>query len=242
MAKPDTTWKVLPHDPPTQLADNLWRVEGDVPGMQLRRQMIVARLANGDLALHSAIALDDAGMAWLERLGRPAWLVVPNGWHRIDAPRFKARYPDLRVICPADGRKMVERMVAVDGTYDDFAPAPDDDSVRFEHFGAKKRMEGAMWVRSADGITVVLCDSLFNLPHQRGFFWFVYGRLLGSTGGPRVTLIGRMMMMLGGGGKQYRAWLERAAQTEGLVRLVPGHGDVVTDDVAGVLRGVAATL
>ena len=50
---PDTSWKVLPSDPPVQLADNLWRVEGDIEGMSIRRCMVVARLrAGGMTATH----------------------------------------------------------------------------------------------------------------------------------------------------------------------------------------------
>lgn len=243
MTAPDTNWKVLAHDPLRQLAENLWHVEGDLPGMPLRRHMIVARLGNGDLVIHNAIAMDDAGMAALEALGRPAWLVVPNGWHRIDAARFKARYPDLKVVCPAGARVKVEQVVAVDATYDTLPQAdPGDDTVRFEHFGGGAQPEGAMWVRSADGATVVLTDAFFNLPHGKGFFWFVYGRLFGNTGGPRVTTIARTMFIKGETRKAYKAWLERAAARSDLVRVVPGHGAILVDHPAAALAKVAATL
>ncbi len=243
MAAPDTTWHVLPHDPLVQLADNLWEVAGDLPNMALRRRMVIARLGNGDLVLHNAIALDDAGMAQLEGLGRPAWLVVPNGWHRLDAPRFKARYPQLQVVCPRDSRARVAEVVPVTATYDAFPqPEPDAPTVWFESFGDARQLEGAMCVRSADGVTVVLGDSLFNLPHQKGFYWFVYGRLLGATGGPKVTLIGRLALLRGAAKPAYRAWLERTAARSDLVRAIPGHGEVITGDVAGALRSVAASL
>lgn len=243
MPPPDTTWKVLQHDAIEQLADNLWSVQGDLPNMQLRRRMIIARLPSGDLVIHSAIALDDAGMAQLEALGRPRWLVVPNGWHRIDAPRYRARYPDLQVICPRDSQKRVAEVVQVDFTYDTF-PQPDagQPTVWFEHFGGLKAMEGAMLVRSADGITVVLGDSLFNLKHMPGLFGFIYGRLLGNAGGPKVTLIGRLFLMAGDGKATYRAWLEKTAALSRLVRVIPGHGEVIEGDVAATLRAVAATL
>jgi hypothetical protein len=50
----------------------------------------------------------------------------------------------------------------------------------------------------------------------------------------------RTTMMLNRSGKAYRAWLQRAADTEPIVRLVPGHGAVVTDDPVAVLRRIAA--
>ncbi len=243
MAQPDTTWKVLQHDAMQQLADNLWSVEGDLPNMQLRRRMLIARMPSGDLVIHNAIALDDAGMAQLEALGRPAWLVVPNGWHRIDAPRFKARYPDLRVICPRDSRKRVSEVVQVDATYDEFPRTePGSPTVWFEHFGGNKAMEGAMYVRSSDGVTVILGDSLFNLQHMTGLFGLIYGRLLGNAGGPKVTLISRMFLLAGGDKANFRAWMERTAAIPGLVRAIPGHGDVIGPDAAGALKAVAETL
>ena len=241
MAADPTQWQVLRHDPMTALAENMWRVEGDLPGMSLRRTMIVARLVNGDLVIHNAIAMDEAAMAELEALGRPAWLVVPNGWHRLDAARFKARYPELRVLCPRGARAKVDKLAAVHATYDDLPqPDPTDDSVRFEYVDGTSGAEGVMIVRSADGLSVVLGDTIFNLPHGKGLFWFVYGRLLGSTGGPRVTVIGRLMLLKKR--KVFKAWLQRMAARQGLVRLVPSHGAVIEGDAAAAIAEVDSRL
>lgn len=240
MAKTD--WEVLPHGELEPLAENLWRVEGELPGMKLRRCMVVGRAPDGRLVLHSAIAMDEAHMAQLEGLGRPTWLVVPNGWHRLDAARYKARYPDLKVICPAQVRKAVEQKVAVDGNYDDFAQLDEAGTLRLEHFDAERHVEGALVVESQDGQTLVFADSLFNLPHQPGLYWFVYGRLLGATGGPRVTLIGRVMMVLSRSKRAYRTFLQNYAQGGRVVRLVPGHGAVVDQDAQAVLEQLVASL
>jgi hypothetical protein len=243
MAKkiPDTQWHVLPHDPPAQLAENLWRVEGDLEGMALRRCMVVARLRSGDLVLHNAVALDEAGMAWLEGLGRPAWMVVPNGFHRMDAARFKARFPDLQVIAPRGARKKVAEKVAVDHTYDALPqPEPGDNSVRFEHLEGFKGFEGVMTVRSEDGATLVLNDAVFNLRHGEGLFWLVYGRLMGNAGGPKVTTVGRLFLVKDK--PAFRAHLERLADTPGLKRIIVAHGDVIDQGAPEVLRAIAATL
>ncbi len=237
-------WPVLPHDPMHQLADNLWWVEGDLPKMKLRRAMTIARLQSGDLVIHNAVALSEAGMRELEALGRPAWLVVPNGWHRLDAARFKARYPAMKVICPAGSRAKVEEKVAVDTTFDETPqPDPGDPSVRFTSFGAEdvKRQEGAMLVRSTDGLTTVLTDVLFNLDHQKGLFWWFYGRVLGATGGPRVTLVARLLLVKGGTRKAFKGFLN-GLQGQGVVRIVPGHGAPIKARAGEVAREVAATL
>src|SRR5690349_19124776 len=120
--KAHADWKVLEHSPIEELATNLWRVEGSLPGMPLRRVMTLVKREDGDLVVHNAIAVDDASLARIEAWGRPRWLIVPNGWHRLDAPAWKARFPDLRVLTPAGSRKKVEEVIHVDGGYEDFAP------------------------------------------------------------------------------------------------------------------------
>ncbi len=243
MTRPtDTDWRVLPHDPIRQLAENLWWVEGDLPGMKLRRAMTVARLKNGELVLHNGVALDDAGMAALEALGRPAYLIVPNGWHRLDAARYKARYPDIVVLCPTGSRKRVTQKVQVDATYDERPePCPGDTSVRLERFGAEDTQgaEGVMLVRSSDGVTAVFGDALFNLEHQRGFFWWLYGRVMGATGGLKVTPLGKLLLVKGGARTALR---ERLSAPVNLARIVPGHGAPVVDNAAEAALAVAASL
>lgn len=236
-ARPDTDWHVRPHEPMQALARNLWRVEGALDGMPLTRQMVVVQV-DGRLLLHSAIAMDEAGMTALETLGRPAWMVVPSAYHRLDAPRYKARYPGLQVFAPRGARKAVAKRVAVDATYDE-AALPGD-AVTLEHLDGLEGREGVMRVRSEDGVTLVFTDALFNLPHAKGLFWWVYGRLMGNAGGPRVTTVARTFIV--SKKRAYRAHLERLAEIPDLRRLVPGHGDVVDSDVAGVLRAVAASL
>ncbi len=62
-------WRVLAHGPAEPLAENLWRVEGALPGMSLRRVMTVAKRTDGRLVVHSAIALEEGAMTFhaLER-------------------------------------------------------------------------------------------------------------------------------------------------------------------------------
>ena len=64
-------WKVLEHGKIERLTERLWRVEGMIPGMSLRRVMTVVKRSSGGLAIHSAIALDEGEMAELEAWGKP---------------------------------------------------------------------------------------------------------------------------------------------------------------------------
>lgn len=232
MAKIHREWTVLEHEAPVRLEENLWRVVGTLPGMALGRQMCVARRADGGLVFHSAVALDEEEMAQFESLGDPAFIVVPNGWHRLDAAAFKARYPRAAVFCPAGARKHVEKVVAVDGTYDDY---PADELVDLQHLEGVKEREGVMCVRSTAGTTLVFNDLLFNSPHLPGFSGLVM-RLMGSTGDARVTRLGRMLLVKNK--RALRAQLLRMARLD-VKRLVPGHGDLIEEQAAAVLRRVA---
>jgi hypothetical protein len=85
MAKAFETWTVLKHGPLEKLSDNLWRVEGTMPDPNIHRVMTIARMKDGRLFIHNAIALEEACMAEIESFGTPAVIVVPNGFHRQDA-------------------------------------------------------------------------------------------------------------------------------------------------------------
>ena len=235
MAKANATWTVLAHGPLEKLDDGLWRIEGSLPGMALKRVMTIARLADGALVIHNAIALDDAGMRALDALGKVAFIVVPNGYHRLDAPSFAKRYPDARVLAPRGARAKVEEVVTVNGDYGDL---PADQHVRLEHLDGVRDGEGVMRVESDDGVTLVFNDLVFNMPHMPGFSGFVM-RVLGSSGGPRVTRIARMLLIKEKAA--VRAHLERLAATPRLKRIVVSHHQVIVDAPSATLARVAAT-
>lgn len=214
-------WRVLRHGPLERLSDNLWRVEGDLPDMSLQRVMTVARRSDGSLVIHSAIALGEPQQRELEALGPPAILLVPNGWHRLDAPAYKKRYPQLRVHAPRGSRAKVEEALSVDGTYED---VPADDAVRLETLHGVKDSEGAMLVRSKDGTTLVLNDVVFNMDRRKDLLGRLITTILGSAPGPRISRLTRLMLIQDRAA--FRADLERYAAMPDLVRLVLSHDKV----------------
>src|SRR5690349_17702869 len=117
MARAFDKWTVLGHRPIEKLSGNLWRVEGDLDGIALKRVMVVVKLSNGRLLIHNPIALGADPMRELEAWGTPAYIVVPNGYHRLDARIFKQRYPDALVVGPSGHQKKIEQVVPLDLTY-----------------------------------------------------------------------------------------------------------------------------
>src|SRR5262245_25625690 len=128
MANP-RAWTVAPHRPLEPLADGLWHVVADMLGPPFTRRMVVARLGGGDLVVHSAIACDEPTMAQLDSLGRVAYLIVPSGYHRMDAPAYAARYPQAKVLAMPASAPRVREAVRVDGG-PELLPA--DRSLRWE--------------------------------------------------------------------------------------------------------------
>lgn len=236
MKPADTEWKVLPHDPIEKLTENVWRVEGALPQLSMRRVMTVARRTDGRLVIHSAIALDEASMRAIEAWGTPGFLLIPHSRHRLDAPRFKARYPGIRVLATRGVMEKAREVVNVDGTYEDF---PGDDTVRLEMLHGVKDSEGAMIVRSADGVTVVLNEVVFDMRPRRDLLSRVMMKILRLGPGPRVTPVVKIELVRGQ--RELRADLERLAATPGLQRLIVSHEKLSTGPAAAAALRKAAS-
>lgn len=228
-------WTVLANDPPRRLEDNLMCVHGPTPGPGgLRRTMTVMRRSDGKLVIHSAIALDDPGMRELEALGEPAFLVVPNAFHRLDAHAYRARYPALRVFCPRPAIAAVRKVVAVDGPLTDL---PADPAVHVHVLDGFRLGEGVFTIHSGpagERAALVFNDILINtarIPGLGGFFF----RLIGGKTGPGLHPIQKRLADR----RRLREQLRTLADTPGLCRIVPGHGPVIEADAPQVLRTLA---
>ncbi len=204
--------------------------------MPLKRVMTVMRLTDGRLVIHSCIALGEPEMAQLEAWGRPSYLLVPSPYHRIDAGRFKARYPNLAVLCPEGATRRVSKVVVVDGSYGDF---PSNEDIVVAHLDGVKNREGVVQVNGDSGTTLIFNDIMLNVQRQKGFWWTAYA-LAGSTGGPKVSRISKIMLVADR--SVLRDHFERLANLPELVSLVPGHGPTINVDPRGVLRNMAANL
>lgn len=230
-------WRVLPHDPIERLEPDLWRVEGALERMPLRRVMTLVRLGDGRLVIHNAMALGDAAMAEIEKWGSPAVLVVPGAYHRLDAAAYVARYSGLEVYCPAGARGRVERVVPVAGGYSDWQ----DDKVTLTHLDGVLEREGVMTVTSDSGsTTLVFNDLIFNMPHGEGIGGLVLRYLTRSTGGPRISRIARWQLV--DDDALLRAHLRRLAAVRQLERIIVSHHRTIVGRAEEALMAVAATI
>jgi hypothetical protein len=234
VAKCFRTWTVLEHQPIEKLSDKIWSVDGSLPKGSTRRIMGLVKLNGERLLVHNAIALSDPEMAELERWGKPAYLVVPNGFHRQDAYIWKQRYPELRVLCPAGARAKVEQEVPVDGSYNEDLG---DASVQLFHWRGSKDREGGVLVREADRVTLIVNDMLLNMPKLGGMM----GLMLGPTGMASVPRIMRWMLVKDT--LALKQHLIELSQMPGLGRILVGHGPIIEGGgAADSLKQAAARL
>jgi hypothetical protein len=238
MPKVFSDWNVLEHGPLEKLADNLWRVSGALPGMSLRRTMVIAQRRDGSLVVHNGIALREETLAELTSKGPIADLLVPSAYHRLDAPAWAKRFPDVRIYAPRGARKAIEKVVRVEGTFEDF---PNDDIVWLEALRGIGDAEGAMLVRSSDGITVVLADVMFNMDRKRDFMGRLITTVLGSAPGPRLSRIVKLALIKDQ--PALRAEFLRFAEMPDLTRLIVAHEKVAHGkDAASALRQASTYL
>ena len=231
-------WQILPHDPIQELSENLWRVEGALPHFSMRRVMTVVRLQRGELLIHSAIAMDEASMQKLEAWGTPSILLIPHIRHRMDAPKYKARYPALRVYAPPAVMRKAREVVNVDGTY---ADAPLDPSLSLPLVDGTGDNEGALIVHSSDGTSVVLTEVIFDLEPPKSSLGRVAIKLGGFGPGPCVTPVVKFEMVKNK--RALAAHFERLAAIPDLVRLIVGHSRMSSGPAAAdALRQAAASL
>jgi hypothetical protein len=238
MPKPFTEWKVLPHGKLTAIDTDILTVVGDIPMPvgDMKRRMTVVRLRDRRLVIFSAIALDEAEMQALEGFGEPAYLIVPNDHHRLDAKIWKDRYPSIRVVTPEGARDKVAKAVPVDATTADFG----DPDIALVTVAGTKSHEAALEVRGANGTTLVINDIIGNMRDTSGFGGWLL-RMMGFAGDKphvpfpvKATMVGDKAALAG----QLRRW----AELPSLRRILVSHGAVIEHDAPGILRELATSL
>lgn len=238
MGKPLKQWKVLPHGPLTQLEDRILTVVGDIqmPLMEFPRRMTIVRLVDGRLVVFNAIALDEDEMARIDAFGTPAFLIVPNDHHRLDAGIWKQRYPETRVVACEGSRERVEDIVHVDIVSPDFL----DPGVEFATVPGTDGREAALIVNTDEGATLILNDLVGNLRNMRGIGGWMLKMMGFATDEPRVPNPPKLTLI-----KDQDALLEqflRWSKIPRLKRILVSHGEPIEHDPAGVLRELAKSL
>jgi hypothetical protein len=228
--------KIFPHGKLEALAPNLWQVRGSM-SFPLRRNMTVYRLPDGTLLLHSVVALDEEGLRALEALGRPSVMVVPHGFHRMDAGFYRRRFPDLRVACPAEGKKRTEELCKVDGTPEELLVPL---GLKVHPVTGVRMGEFAIEVDIPGGKALITNDVVGGpTPGEKVSFVM---RLIGPPAGPTLGVARIFRFRMVKDKVALRHWLHLMAENPALQIITVSHGPPVTSDCAAALRDAAATI
>lgn len=173
-------------------------------------------------------------MIAIEALGAPAYLIVPNGGHRLDLRPFHARYPRAKVVTAPGSRARVEEAVqpaqtrAILGRH-----------ARLLTLAGCKERELVLRIDRGSEVTLVTNDVIGHVVHPEGLGAKLMSRLLGFGPQPRVTRPAKWFFIKDRAAlaAQFREW----ANIEGLKRLIPSHGDIV-DRPSALLERLARGL
>jgi hypothetical protein len=239
MASLHDEWKVFPHGPVEQIDEGIVSVEGEIqmPLGRFPRRMTIVALNDGRTVAFSPVALDEPAIREVEALGALAFMVVPNGFHRLDARPFKKRYPEIRVVCPPGAKNRVEKAVPVDAVSDVFK----DGEVRFIVVEGMRNAEAALIVRRGSGTTLILNDVISNVRHPKGLGANIMARLFRfGIKRPQMSREVRYLFVSDKRAlaKQIRDW----AAIPDLRRVIVSHGEIIDQSPAEVLQSIAATL
>jgi len=238
MPKFHTRWKVYRHGPLQQIDRGLFCVDGEIhmPLGRFPRRMTIVVLHDGRTVVFSPVALHEPAMREIEKLGAPAFMIVPNGFHRLDSRIWKERYPETRVICPPGAKSRVEEAVPVDATTDVLG----DTDVELVIVPGMGEGEAMLIVRRNGRTTLVLNDVISNVRHPKGLGANIMARLFGfGVHGPRMAREVKWLFVKDK--KALAARLRGWAAMPGLVRIIPSHGEII-DQPAAVLKRVADDL
>jgi len=237
MNKPLERWEVLPHGKLTEVDENILTVTGEIHmPMKFPRRMTVVRLRDSNLVVFSAIALDEDEMHALEAYGQPAYLVVPNDHHRLDAKIWKQRYPNMQVVAPAGAREKVEEVVHVDTTDPNF----NDPNVRYLTVAGTRDHEAALIVRTRNGTTLVLNDLVGNIRDSSGFGGWLLRMMEFAGDAPHIPKPVKLKMV--DDKVALRAQLTQWAELESLNRVLLSHGDTIEERPSQALLELVSSL
>lgn len=210
------------------IADGVWGIEESLsigPGMRMPARATVLRLANGDVALHSPLRLDESAAAEIERLGPVKMILAPNTMHWMFARAAKERFPEATLY----GAPGLEKKLG------DFTPLPADGLVAeglrsFLVAGAPKMNEHVFLV----GKTLIVTDLVMNIHRDFSALMSIFLRINGVH---ERLAHSRMWKLLGADAEALAASAATIARWS-FERIVPAHGDVVTENARAELQRV----
>ena len=215
--------------------ENLWLLDGDPVRMYtipFETRMTVARMASGEIWLHSPVQPTPERVAAVDRLGAVAHIVAPTTLHNLYVSPWQKAFPRAKSWA-APGIQERCPHLTFDAELTQVVPealAPDFDMVLFS--GSEVLKEAVFYHRASQSLIVT--DIIQNhRPEAHGWFWRAVKSWIG------------VLAPKGGVPKDY--WISvqdrDAAQREAeailawdIQRVVVSHGVCIEEDAANFVR------
>lgn len=205
------------------IGENVWVVERPQRffGLEVGCKMTVVRLADGNLWLHSPVALDAELRRELESLGPVRYAVAPNRFHHLHAGEVERLYPEARLFI-AEGVQDKRPDLASAPRLGEQAPREWAEEIEQTYFEGRP-MENECVFFHRPSRTLVLCDLAFNFGPRAPLVTRLFMRLMGGYGELRPSRLDPLLIK---NREQARASLDRILGWD-FERIVVAHGEVL---------------
>ncbi|WP_435106210.1 DUF4336 domain-containing protein [Arhodomonas sp. AD133] len=219
-----------------RLTENFWIAEGEPVSfltLPFTTRMTVARLANGELWVHSPIRYTDALAAELATLGPVRYMVAPNRLHHLFLDDWRKHYPDAALYGTGElARKRTD--LSFDGLLTRDGEYPWSEDIASLLFTGSPAMEEAVFLHRSSR-TLIVTDLIENFPADT-LSWLQrclarFAGILAPNG--RTPIDWRLSFLFGRG--RARECL-RAIESWQPERIVLAHGRIVETDAMAFLE------
>jgi len=226
----------------------LWIVEGIMPKKGPKRNMVVYKMTDNNILLHSVVVLNPETMTKLLALGTPTIMIVPNGQHSYDAGVYKERFPDILVVSPRHFVQAFPKRVAIERAAEELFGDAGHNGVKYVlpdgvkgsgGFGVAGELMYELSLGDNGEKAIVATDLFFNNPPTtHGLEKVFFGSQFMT---PRLIRWGVL-----GNTPRFKAWVEKLlteAKTGNVKAFCVAHGAPVTGEhVVPALENVVKNL
>lgn len=150
-------------------------------GVPLPHRMVVIRLKNGSLLVHSPTRCHAATRSALKELGELAHVVAPNRMHDLFLEDYAEAYPAARFWIPPGTEKYFRALRNKEELGDENAQAPWADELEFVFAEGVPRLNECIFYHRASR-SVVFADLFFKIDREHPAFIRLAARLGGFYG------------------------------------------------------------
>lgn len=219
------------------LANNIWLAEGETVrfyGMPYSTRMVVVRLANGELWLHSPIGWSPALAEELAQLGPVAYLLAPNALHHLYLAQWQQQWPEAALYATSGVQKKRPEL-HYQGCLSEPQHWPWQAEIAQQAIKSSKVMEEVVFFHRPSA-TLIVTDLIENFAPEHFRCWQrPIARLCGILTPGSTPLDWRLSFSKSQAAEEFaqlHAWQPQ--------RIIPAHGEWIDQDAPAFLRRALA--